>query len=68
MLILQEVLDVAQFMMDCKELALSNLSALLNAHIILKVKVPGAGMTDQIATISGFLNDRLIPEDSGIKK
>lgn len=62
MLILQEVLNVSQLMVHGKQLALSHLSALLDAHVVLQVEVPGAGMTDQITAICGFLYDRFVPE------
>lgn len=64
MLILQEVLDVSQLMVHGKELILRDLGALLDPDIVLQIEVPGAGMADQIATISGLLNDRFVPEFS----
>lgn len=61
-LILKEILNVSQFVMHGKELILCNPGALLDAHIIDEIKVPGAGMANQIATIGGLFNDRLVPE------
>lgn len=64
MLILQEVLDMAELVVHGEELALGNRCALLDAHIILQVEIPGAGMANQVTSICGLLNDRLVPEVS----
>lgn len=61
-LILQEILNVSQFVMHGEELILCDPGALLDAHIVGEIKVPGAGMANQITTIGGLFNDRLVPE------
>ena len=55
MLILQEILNVTQFMVHGKELILCDTGTLLDANIIDQIKVPGRGMAYQITAISGFL-------------
>lgn len=64
MLILQEVLNVAELMVHSKELALGNRRALLDAYIVLQIEVPGTGMANQIPSICGLLNNRFVPEVS----
>jgi len=61
-LVLEEILNVPEFMVDGEELILGNPGALLDAHIIGKIKVPGTGVANEIAAIGGLLNDRLVPE------
>jgi len=61
-LVLEKILNVSEFMVDGEELILKNQRALLAAHIIDEVKVPGTSVANDTTAIGGFLNDRLVPK------
>lgn len=68
MLVLQVVLNVSEFVMDCEELIHCYASALFDSNVILFVKVPSARVTNKIATVTRFLQDTFLPKDSNLRK
>lgn len=63
-LVLQIVLDVAELMMNGKQLVHRDARALFDAHIVVLVKVPGTRVADELSTVGRLLDDALVPEFS----
>ena len=56
------ILSVSHLMVSGDEITLVNSGALLDSEVFGIIEIPCRGMTNQLSTIRGFLNDATIPE------